>query len=85
MLMPMQVEMFVVSTPQQSEALHQELIDIETEMFTELGLHFKVRSDHAQLKETFFQQCTSEHRQRRGACATVVSWGCFRNSCCAPA
>ena len=33
-----QVEMFVVSTPQQSEALHQELIDIETEMFTELGL-----------------------------------------------
>lgn len=85
MLMPMQVEMFVVSTPQQSEALHQELIDIETEMFTELGLHFKVRSDHAQLKATSFQQCTSKHRQRRGACATVVTWGCFRHSCRAPA
>lgn len=37
------VEMFVLATPQQSEALHQELIDIEAEMFEELGLHFKVR------------------------------------------
>lgn len=36
------VEMFVLCTPEQSEALHQELIDIEIEMFTELGLHFKV-------------------------------------------
>ncbi len=36
------VEMFVLATPQQSEALHQELIDIEAEMFEELGLHFKV-------------------------------------------
>jgi seryl-tRNA synthetase len=34
--------MFVISTPEQSDALHQELIDLETEMFTELGLHFKV-------------------------------------------
>jgi seryl-tRNA synthetase len=36
------VEMFVLSTPEQSEALHQELIDIEAGMFAELGLHFKV-------------------------------------------
>ncbi|GIL53114.1 hypothetical protein Vafri_8798 [Volvox africanus] len=36
------VEMFVLSTPAQSEALHQELIDIEAGMFEELGLHFKV-------------------------------------------
>jgi hypothetical protein len=37
-----QVEMFVVCTPQQSDALHQELIQIEQDLFTELGLHFKV-------------------------------------------
>ncbi len=35
--------MFVLSTPEQSDALHKELIDLETEMFTELGLHFKVQ------------------------------------------
>ena len=40
----MQVEMFVLCTPEQSDALHQELITIEEEMFTELGLHFKVRA-----------------------------------------
>ncbi|KAG1676949.1 hypothetical protein FOA52_014825 [Chlamydomonas sp. UWO 241] len=36
------VEMFVLATPEQSDAIHQELIDIEKELFTELGLHFKV-------------------------------------------
>jgi len=36
------VEMFVVCTPEQSEELLQELIEIETDMFKELGLHFKV-------------------------------------------
>eukprot|EP00461_Guttulinopsis_vulgaris_P000897 UN00897 len=36
------VEMFVLSTPEQSDALHQELVDIEKEIFTELGLNFKV-------------------------------------------
>lgn len=36
------VEMFVVCTPEQSEALHQQLLDLEVQMFTELGLHFKV-------------------------------------------
>ena len=36
------VEMFVVCTPEQSEQLHQELMDIEVEMFEELGIHFKV-------------------------------------------
>ena len=34
--------MFVLSTPEQSDALHQELIAIEQELYTELGLHFKV-------------------------------------------
>lgn len=36
------VEMFVISTPEQSDALHEELRGIETEMFQELGFHFKV-------------------------------------------
>lgn len=36
------VEMFVVCTPEQSEALLEDLADIEKEMFTELGLHFKI-------------------------------------------
>ncbi|KAL6758122.1 Seryl-tRNA synthetase [Haematococcus lacustris] len=36
------VEMFVLSTPEQSNALHEELRTIETELFAELGLHFKV-------------------------------------------
>ncbi|KAL3141627.1 hypothetical protein ABBQ32_004864 [Trebouxia sp. C0010 RCD-2024] len=36
------VEMFVVCTPQQSEALLEDLADIEKDMFTELGLHFKI-------------------------------------------
>ena len=36
------VEMFVIATPEQSDALHEELIGIETEMFEELGFHFKV-------------------------------------------
>ena len=36
------VEMFVVSTPEQSDAIHDELIAIEEEMYDELGFHFKV-------------------------------------------
>lgn len=36
------VEMFVLCTPQQSGQLLQELCDIECEMYTELGLHFKI-------------------------------------------
>jgi seryl-tRNA synthetase len=36
------VEMFVIATPEQSDQIHQELIDIEIELFTELGLNFKV-------------------------------------------
>lgn len=36
------VELFVVCTPDQSEALLGELMDLEVEMFAELGLHFKV-------------------------------------------
>ena len=36
------VEMFVVCTPEQSEQLHNELMEIEVEMFEELGLHFLV-------------------------------------------
>lgn len=37
-----QVEMFVVCTPEQSEAMHQQLLNLEVQMFTELGLHFQV-------------------------------------------
>ena len=36
------VEMFVLCTPEQSNALHDELLEMEVEMFRELGLHFKV-------------------------------------------
>lgn len=36
------VEMFVICTPEQGEALHEELIAIEQELFEELGLNFKV-------------------------------------------
>jgi seryl-tRNA synthetase len=36
------VELFVLSTPEQSEALHQELIDFEAQLFADLGLHYKV-------------------------------------------
>lgn len=36
------VEMFVLCTPQQSEALLEELCKAEEEMYDELGLHFKV-------------------------------------------
>lgn len=36
------VEMFVISTPDQSEALLEELCKIEEEIFQELGVHYKV-------------------------------------------
>lgn len=36
------VEMFSVCTPEQSQALHNELIETQIEMFEELGLHFQV-------------------------------------------
>ena len=36
------VEMFVVSTPEKSEAILEELCLIEEEIFQELGLHYKV-------------------------------------------
>ena len=36
------VEMFAVSTPEASNAMHEELSNIEKEMYAELGLHFKV-------------------------------------------
>jgi len=36
------VETFVISTPEQSDALHEELISMEEQLFAELGLHFKV-------------------------------------------
>ena len=37
-----QVEMFVICTPDQSEAMLAELTQIEEDLFTQLGLHFKV-------------------------------------------
>lgn len=36
------VELFVVSTPAQSEALLGELVAFEEALFADLGLHFKV-------------------------------------------
>lgn len=36
------VEMFIICTPEQSDALHDELIEVEKHLFSELGLHFKV-------------------------------------------
>lgn len=36
------VEMFVICTPEQSEDMFQELIDLERQLYSELGLHFKV-------------------------------------------
>lgn len=36
------VELFILATPEQSDALHKELLEFETELFSELGLHFKV-------------------------------------------
>lgn len=35
------VEIFALCTPEESEALHEELITIEEELFASLGLHFK--------------------------------------------
>lgn len=35
------LEMFALSTPETSGALHEELISIEEELYTSLGLHFK--------------------------------------------
>ena len=36
------VEMFAYCAPEQSEALHAEIRDLEIEIFSELGLHFRV-------------------------------------------
>ena len=34
--------MFVLSSPEASNQMHEELIGIEAELFAELGLHFKI-------------------------------------------
>ena len=36
------VEMFVLCTPAQSEAVLQELCDLEERLFRQLGLHFRM-------------------------------------------
>eukprot|EP00168_Porphyra_purpurea_P011781 TRINITY_DN301_c0_g1_i1.p2 TRINITY_DN301_c0_g1~~TRINITY_DN301_c0_g1_i1.p2 ORF type:complete len:268 (-),score=28.89 TRINITY_DN301_c0_g1_i1:235-1038(-) len=36
------VELFVIAPPEDSEAIHDELLNLEEEMFTALGLHFRV-------------------------------------------
>ncbi|XP_030542755.1 serine--tRNA ligase, chloroplastic/mitochondrial isoform X2 [Rhodamnia argentea] len=36
------VEMFVLCQPEESDSYHEELIRIEEELFTSLGLHFKI-------------------------------------------
>lgn len=38
----LQVEMFVICTPEQSEGMLQELVALERQLYSELGLHFKV-------------------------------------------
>ncbi len=43
------LEMFAHCTPEQSEEIHQEMLNIEKEIASELGLHFKV-----------LQQCTAD-------------------------
>lgn len=43
------MEMFAYCTPEISEQIHQEMLEIEKEIATELGLHFKV-----------LQQCTAD-------------------------
>lgn len=36
------VELFVLSTPETSDALHAELLELEVGIYSDLGLHFKV-------------------------------------------
>jgi seryl-tRNA synthetase len=36
------VEMFAFTTPEDSERMHEEMLEIEVEIFTELGLHFQI-------------------------------------------
>ena len=36
------VELFVICTPEQSEGVLAELCDMEEELFSSLGLHFKI-------------------------------------------
>jgi len=36
------VELFVISTPEQSEALHSQLLEFELGLYEDLGLHFRV-------------------------------------------
>ncbi len=36
------VEMFAFTTPEQSEAMHREMLEIEVEIFRDLGLHFQI-------------------------------------------
>lgn len=60
------VEMFVLSTPEQSDVLHDELLQIEEDLFAELGLHFKildmptqVRTEPRGLPAATVSHCTS--------------------------
>ncbi|CAA3016819.1 serine--tRNA ligase, chloroplastic mitochondrial isoform X1 [Olea europaea subsp. europaea] len=39
------VEMFILCRPEESNSFHEELIEIEEELFSSLGLHFKYASD----------------------------------------
>ena len=34
--------MFVICTPEQSDAIHEELVALERQLYSELDLHFKV-------------------------------------------
>ena len=59
------VEMFVLCTPQQSEDLLEELADIEKDMFTELGLHFKILVCTRQLYLACFILCAGLDRKSK--------------------
>eukprot|EP00775_Hariotina_reticulata_P003461 gene3461-3732_t len=63
------VEMFVLSTPEQSDALHQELIQIEQNLFAELGLHFKRYGEISSASN-----CTDYQSRRLNISVRVAIW-----------
>lgn len=56
------IEMFVISTPSQSEALLEELRTIEEELYTQLGLHFKAKAFYNNFRKLVFRFWTCRRR-----------------------
>jgi seryl-tRNA synthetase len=53
------VEMFGICRPEDSEAMHEELITIEEDLYTSLGLHFKwVYPSSALMSTKIFIPCS---------------------------